>query len=269
MRSTSELAVNLETPGVTWSVAVLDCSTSRSFVQSPDRVLSSASVGKLLLLAEVARQLVSGDLDADTVLQRTPDDSVSDSGLWQHLHSDSLSVTDAAVLVAAVSDNLATNVLLRTVGLARVQQLGEELGFSSFQLHDRVRDARTREHPPRLSSASAHDLVQYFDLLEYDRLVSAPVSAKVGRWLSLNADLSMVASAFSCDPLAHSHSALLNKTGTDDGVRADCGRVVGGRGAVVYAAIANWELDAGDRVDGVLGDMSRIGAFVRSLAGSM
>lgn len=266
MHSTSELAVNLETPGVTWSVTVLDCATSRSFVRSPDTVLSSASVGKLLLLAAVARQLVAGDLDADTLLQRTPEDSVSDSGLWQHLHSDHLSVSDAAVLVAAVSDNLATNVLLRTVGLARVQQLGEELGLSSFQLHDRVRDARTGEHPPRLSSASAHDLVRYFDLVAHDHLVSAPVSAMVRRWLALNSDLSMVASAFSLDPLAHSHSSLLNKTGTDDGVRADCGSVVGDRGPVIYAAIANWNPAAGNHVEGVLGDMARIGILVRSLA---
>ena len=40
-----------------------------------------------------------------------------DSGIWQHLQAPSLPVADLATLVGATSDNLATNVLLRQVGL--------------------------------------------------------------------------------------------------------------------------------------------------------
>ena len=55
-------------------------------------------------------------------------------------------------------------------------------------------------------------------------------------WLSLNADLSMVASAFGLDPLAHrsaDHGLLLvNKTGTDGGVRSEVGVLRGPRARV-------------------------------------
>ena len=51
-----------------------------------------------------------------TPLARTAEDPVGDSGLWQHLAAEALSAGDFAVLVGAVSDNLATNTLLRHVG---------------------------------------------------------------------------------------------------------------------------------------------------------
>ena len=61
-----------------------------------------------------------------------------------------------------------------------------------------------------------------------------PVSRRLRRWLSANTDLSMVASAFCLDPLAHFEPdrgiMLVNKTGTNAGVRADAGRVDGTRG---------------------------------------
>jgi beta-lactamase class A len=61
-------------------------------------------------------------------------------------------------------------------------------------------------------------------------------------WLSLNTDLSMVASAFGLDPLAHrepDHGILLvNKTGTDVGVRSEVGVLRGPRAGVVYAVSA-------------------------------
>jgi beta-lactamase class A len=45
------------------------------------------------------------------------DDRVEDSGLWYLLDQRDLSVHDLCVLVGAVSDNLATNALVRLVGL--------------------------------------------------------------------------------------------------------------------------------------------------------
>ena len=51
----------------------------------------------------------------------------------------------------------------------------------------------------RLRSVSA-----VFAALVNSQVVSAPVSAQVAEWLSLNHDLSLVASATGLDPVAHS-----------------------------------------------------------------
>ncbi len=64
-------------------------------------------------------------------------------------------------------------------------------------------------------------------------------------WLSLNADLSMVASAFGRDPLSHrgvEHNTwMVNKTGTGVGVRSEAGILRGPRGGVAYAVSVHFD----------------------------
>lgn len=97
-----------------WSVSVVDLETGRSLGEwEPDANLATASIGKLLVLVELAARACSGEADLRAVVMRSDADRVGDSGLWQHLLVDELCLADLASLVGAVSDNLATNVLLR------------------------------------------------------------------------------------------------------------------------------------------------------------
>jgi len=98
---------------VSWRVMVLDAGTGSVLAhRDPDTVQRTASLGKLLLLIEVARRPEDGSLDPAEPLTPTDADLVRDSGLWWHLSAGSLPLADCAVLVGAFSDNLATNVLL-------------------------------------------------------------------------------------------------------------------------------------------------------------
>ena len=54
--------------------------------RNADRSMKTASIGKLLLLVEVARQCAEGDLTGTTLLGQDPELRVADSGIWQHLH---------------------------------------------------------------------------------------------------------------------------------------------------------------------------------------
>src|SRR4029078_6385524 len=118
-----------------------------------------------------------------------------------------------------------------------------------------VRDHRGPDDAPQLSIGSAKELTWLFASLARGEGVSPAVSQRVVGWLSLNADLSLVASAFGLDPLAHrmpDHGALLlHKTGshrrrasvvllmstpgTDGGVRSEVGVLRGPRASVAYA----------------------------------
>jgi beta-lactamase class A len=243
--------------GVRWGVAVRDAATGEVLAAAnPDLVLPSASVGKLLLLVAAAR------CDGDLLLRRDAVPPVADSGLWQHLRADALTLHDCAALVGAVSDNLATNVLLEHVGLDAVQRVADELGLRATALHDVVRDVRGPQHPPQLSSGSAGELS---DLLARLHRGEVAGSVQVLRWLAAGTDLSMVASAFGLDPLAHvdlDRGLLLrNKTGTDTGVRAEVG-VVTARRAHAYAVLASW--DGPDRRDDVLSAMRAVGEALRA-----
>ena len=263
------LPVDLQSTEVTWSIHVRSLATGAMYSRDDATCLSTASVGKLLLLTEVARRLEDGSLRPDECVTRTPADAVADSGLWQHLSTDSLTVGDAAVLVAAVSDNLATNVLLRHVGLEAMGEVAQALGLSDVRLHDFVRDVRRANDPARLSSGSARGLAEFFARIAEGGILTPAVSGMLADWLRLNTDLSMVAASLELDPLAHLDAggslSLMNKTGTDVGVRADCGLASRDGVQVAYAAIANWDEASEPTLNLVMADMRAIGGFVRCL----
>jgi beta-lactamase class A len=226
--------------GAQVSASVIDLDTGKTLVAIDERiVLPTASIGKILLLIEVSARLTDRDFSGYGVLDKTVRDAVGDSGVWQHLQSPSLPVADLASLVGATSDNLATNVLLRQVGLQAVRARTESLGLMRTALLDLVRDSRGPDDAPQLSVGSTAELTGLFASLARGEVVDNLTSSRVLGWLSLNADLSMVASAFGLDPLSHrgvDHGLLLvNKTGTDDGVRAESGVLRGPRAAVSYA----------------------------------
>ena len=259
---------------VTWAVC-LRVKGSRMPLSSPraNVPLRTASVGKVLLLLAAAQQMAEGDLAPDEPLKREPDDFVADSGIWHTLSSETLPLADVAALVGSVSDNLATNVLLRRVGLEVVATATASLGLMRTALHDKVRDSRGPSDPPTLSTGTALELSWLAERLMRGSAFGGEADQRVRGWLSANVDQSMVGAPFverfALDPLAHHESLggklnFWNKTGTSAGVRADIGAAAlnGGR-TVAWAAIANWapELDA--RLGGkVLAGMHSVGRQV-------
>ncbi|MDJ0333645.1 serine hydrolase [Salinibacterium sp. G-O1] len=230
------------------SASVVDLNSGKTLVAIDDRiVLPTASIGKILLLIEVSARLTARDLPGLGIMDKTPLDAIGDSGLWQHLQVPSLPATDLAALVGATSDNLATNVLLRQVGLAAVRARTESLGLTRTALLDLVRDRRGPDDAPQLSVGSTAELSWLFGALARNEIVDPVTSQRVLGWLSLNSDTSMVAGAFALDPLAHrgvDHDTLLvNKTGTDTGVRAEAGALRGSGRAVAYAVTVQFTDD--------------------------
>lgn len=255
--------------GVTWSVRVLDDGGMPLGSVGADVSVRTASIGKVLLLLETARGLTEGELDPFEVLTRSVEEWVAGSGLWHTFSIEALPLIDVAALVAAVSDNLATNVLLRRVGLDAVARRVTELGLRATALHDRVRDERTSAHAATLSTGNAAELAALAARVCRGTAISPAADVLVRQWLSANVDLSMVGAAFveqaGVDPITHREPAateaadsmggavgdpatmagglltLWNKTGADPGIRADIGAVTRDGRSVSWAAIANWD----------------------------
>ena len=232
-----------------------------------DTALRSASTAKILLLLTVAEQIDDGTLDPVSLLTRDRTPRVADSGLWQHLRQPRLPVADVAALVGAVSDNWATNVLIDTVGgIDAIADAARRFGARDVTLHDLVRDRRGPADPPTLSTGSARG---YADLLTglWARRAE-PAAGMVLDWLRPGVDHSMVAGAFGLDPLAHQEAdrgwVVIQKTGTDIGVRVDVGVVSTSQGALAYACLVNWDERGGDGRDEVLATMRAMGAAIRA-----
>ncbi len=255
------------TSNVVWSVCIRNGQGRELACVNHDACMKIASVGKLLLLIEVARQCDVGDMAGTEVLFRDPLLEVADSGLWQHLHTDRLPIHDLCVLTASVSDNVAANILLQRVGFERLNDLGAALGLTSTALLDYVRKQRGPNDVPTLSTGSGAELSALMVKIARNELLSQKVSEQLRTWLAAGVDLSMVASAFGFDPLAHTEPdrgySIVNKTGTDAGIRADVGTLSRHSSQLSYAVIANWEAGKPDLRDTVLATMHTIGARLR------
>lgn len=238
-------------PVLRWEAVVLTDDGDVVISMGSGTALPTASVGKLWLLVDVAEHIVAGDLDPQATV-RLPE-PVGDSGLWQHLSIDVLSIADAAVLVAAVSDNAATNALLDHVSLTAVARRADSLGAVTSRLHDRVRDVRNPGHPATLSTGTAAELAEaarriHRAALGHPSLGISPAAARmVEGWLRAGVDTTMVLDPLALDPLAHMDAiggiVAWSKSGCDRGTLADVGVVCGPAATRAYAAIASWEGD--------------------------
>jgi beta-lactamase class A len=250
--------------GATVSANVIDLMTGDNLVAIDDRiVVPTANLGAVLLLIEVSARLTNNEDSGYGILDKASQANVGYSGIWQHLQAPALPVGDLATLIGSSNDNLATNLLLQRVGLNAIRLRAETLGLKRTALLDIVRDVRGPDDAPQLSVGSVTELAWLFGALARGEIVDFETSQRVMGWLSLNTDLSMVASAFGLDPLAHRHEdhalLLVNKTGSDVGVRVEAGVLRGTRAGLSYAVTVKFEETSLASRLRVLGAMRTIG----------
>ncbi|MGL4255561.1 MAG: serine hydrolase, partial [Microbacterium sp.] len=232
----------LAASGAKVSVRITDLDRGSSVLTGDDFVtLPVAGLGVVPLLIEVAAGFEEGTLDPLEIIDREGLEPVTVGGVWQHLKAPALPLSDLAVLTASTGDALAANALLARVGLPAVRARIETLGLTRSALLDRFRDVRGPDDAPHFALGSARELAELFAALVNSKVVSPGVSAQVAEWLSLNHDLSLVASATGLDPFSHEndeHGMLfINKTGRDAGIRVEAGVLAGPRAGVSYALI--------------------------------
>ena len=252
---------------VRWSIDIRDIDGPVLHEEGADLLCETASIGKIFLLVEVARRILGGKLDPTSPIEIPQDHLVEESGILYRFVNQNIAVADAALLVGAFSDNLATNALIHMCGLDTVRSVSSELGYEHTSLLDFIRDEeRTPDLPWASSAGTARELSHVMEQLHRGAVVSPEVSAQVLSWLASDADTSMFADAFYLDPLAHIHEdgvLLRHKTGTTEVVRADVGIVTGPQATVSYALLANWK-GMDDQREPVMQRMRALGAQVRA-----
>ncbi|MCM2389814.1 serine hydrolase [Streptomyces albipurpureus] len=237
------------------AVAAVDVDDGEIVGVDDDVVLPVASASKALLLAEVSRRLDSGELRSQAPVTITDEDAVGGTGLLSRLSRRVWTVEDLAWLTASVSDNTATNALLRTVGLDSTAALAGKLGLRQLALHDVVRDVRGPDVPPVFATGTAWDLAHLMAHAVRGTMVSSQASARLLGWMRANTDHGLVPALVAHDPYAPfpgppAAGGLLvaNKTGTDPGTRADTGVIIGTR-RLAYAVVAHWDTALGSSTE--------------------
>lgn len=230
----------LASAGARVSVRVSDLDRGTSVLSGDAHVvLPIGGVGVVGLLVEAAAQFEARTLNEFALVERSTVPYAEGAGVWQHLLAPALPLRDLADLAAEAGDALAANGLMQRVGLEAVQRRFESLGLADTSLMDTFRGTRGPDDAPGVAVSTAADLTTLFRGLVNGDVVSPGVSAQVSEWLTRNSDLSLVGVATGLDPFAHEsdrHDLLfVNKTGREDGVRAEAGVLAGPRAGVAYA----------------------------------
>ena len=118
-------------------LAVKDLTDGRTYYLEADQVMPTASMIKIAVLAELFRQ---NKLDQRYVVDAK--DGLAGDDILARLTPGTTSLTwrDVAVLMVAVSDNSATNVLIDRLGMPAINRTLDYLGLKATRLNRRMLD---------------------------------------------------------------------------------------------------------------------------------
>jgi beta-lactamase class A len=116
--------------GIEANLHAVDLVTGREVGIGADDQVVIASVFKVLLVLEFARQAVAGQLDVTERVLVRAEDRLGGWGTAGCADDVELSLRDLAYFAMSVSDNTAADLLLRRVGLDVVALLAKELGLT-------------------------------------------------------------------------------------------------------------------------------------------
>lgn len=123
----------------TVGMAVIDLRSDETLAIAGDEPFPSASLIKVPLLVEVMAQVERGRLRLEDPIVLLEIDKQPGSGILQLLDAPHhLTVREAAVLMIAVSDNTATNLLIDEVGIRPVNERMDSLGLPRTTLHSKT-----------------------------------------------------------------------------------------------------------------------------------
>ncbi|MCP2322912.1 beta-lactamase class A [Hamadaea flava] len=266
-----------------WLHAV-DLGTGREIGFGADDPVVIASIVKVLLVLEFARQVAAGQLDpAERVVVRAAD-RLGGWGTAGCADDVELSLRDLAYFAMSVSDNTAADLLAQRVGPDLLPVLAAELGLPRTQVigsprqvleslfadvgardadefarvfgdlpDDQIRALRVYD-PARTNSSTPRELTRLLTLIWHDQAGPPAACAMVRDWMSRQLSRTRLPSGF--PPSVR----VAGKTGTLPGLHLEAGVVEypdGGRYAVAIGARTRRPDTRGIDVDLAIGQAAR------------
>ncbi len=187
-----------------------------------DHPVVAASVIKIPVMIEVFRQARDGLLDLNEVHRLADDERLPSCGTLKAMHTGiEMTLLDLTRLMIIVSDNAATNILIRRVGMDNVNRTLRALGCEKTTLRRLLFDSEASAKGIE-NSITAGEMGLLLEKLYRGEIVSAGASAQMLDILKdqrLNGKLPFFLHTMGV-PVAH-------KTGEDDGITHDVGILYG------------------------------------------
>lgn len=157
-----------------WVLYAEHLASGEVFRWGETRPMETASSIKLVVLAAALDAVAKGAWSLADLIAVAADDWVEGSGVLQHCTVGTrLSLKDLLTLMIIVSDNVATNTVLRLIGLESVNALAEREGLSQTRIVKRI----DFDRPGPIGLSTPGDLARLLTRIHRRQLITAEMSA--------------------------------------------------------------------------------------------
>ncbi len=173
----------------------------------------AASVIKIPILVEFFEQMQEGTLFPDEEFVIRQEDKLPSCGALNYMHTGlHVSALDLATLMIILSDNTATNLLIKRVGMDNVNRRMRMLGCQGITLRRLLFDSEASARGIE-NTVTAYDIALLLRKMQEGELPYSEKMLQILRNQRLNGKIPFWLHGI---PIAH-------KTGEDDGITHDCG----------------------------------------------
>lgn len=244
-------------------LVLMDPTTGETLSLRGEERFPSASMIKIPVLYELMLRVEEGDLALDDPLTMLAGDRKPGSGILRHLSAPfALPVRDAALLMTAISDNTATNLLLEKLGPRQVSDRMASIGLPETRVFRKVFGDPEASFDPEGSErwgfgvTTPMDLTKLLAWIYREEAVTLDASSEMLRMLE--AQQHRVGLPRHLPPEAR----VAHKTGSISAARHDCGIVYGPERDVVLCVMTRENEDRryawDNEAEGLQADLSRI-----------
>ena len=123
-----------------------DLNKNNGFSVNGDKKVLSASMIKLLILAELMKKIFENKFSLSDTVMMANFMKIGGDGVLKELNTGHhFTLKELATLMIIVSDNQATNILIDFLGMENINQLGKELDLKETFLGRKMMDAEARK----------------------------------------------------------------------------------------------------------------------------
>lgn len=153
--------------------------TGEIFEINPNHVLCSASVIKIPILALLLKEVEEGKVDWNARVEVLPSNRVGGTGIFSKLDAFyTPTIKTLALLMIILSDNAATNQIIDTVGMERINLFCRELGYTNTRCERKMMDMQAIAEGKN-NYTCAGDVGRMLSAVARGELVSAEASKTI------------------------------------------------------------------------------------------
>ncbi|HEY1526736.1 MAG TPA: serine hydrolase [Candidatus Angelobacter sp.] len=174
-------------------LAVKDLTSGEAFFIRGDEIMPQASSIKIAVLANLYLQAQRGKLKlTEEYVVRTPD-LVAGSDIMSGLTPGvtRLTLRDLATMMVAVSDNSATNVVIRRVGMDNVNAMLDSLGLHATRLRRQMMDLKAAGEG-RENVSTPREMMTLLETIYRGKLLNKDMTADFIKMLSTHKESSLL-----------------------------------------------------------------------------